>query len=146
MGLYPTFEMPEAAADDAAKRTYKPSLFFDFEAGDFRLDSKHTPVLASGKEAFCQWCVKQCLTERYTRLAYSGKVGVEFEKAIRGEVDRAAVESHLERTITEALLVNPATEYVKDFSFSWPGGDHVAVTFLVKGHEWDETELTVEMG
>ena len=45
----------------------------------------------------------------------------------------------IERTITEALLVNPATEYVRDFEFTMEG-DQLYVSFLAKGREWDDED------
>ena len=143
--LYPTFNLPtiRANGEQAKKRTYKPSLYFDFDVGDFVLDQAHRPILAEGREAYCQWCLKQCITERNTRLAYSDKIGVEVIKAAREETDIKAVESSIQRTITEALMVNPATEYVKGFYFEWDGADSLRVTFTVKGHEWEETQLQV---
>jgi len=40
-------------------------------------------------------------------------------------------------------MVNPETEYVKNFRFVWEGADSLLVSFVVKGHEWDEDMLTV---
>lgn len=143
--LYPTFKLPSVAldAETAARRSYKQSFSFDYATGDFVRDAAGRPVLAEGREAFCQWCLKQCVTERGTRLSYSDKIGVEIVAAVRDATDIRAVESRIRRTITEALMVNPETEYVKDFSFAWNGADSMEVSFLVKGHEWDEDRLTV---
>jgi hypothetical protein len=98
-------------------------------------------VLCDGHEAYKQWCLKKCVTERHTKLAYSDKVGVEMIAALK-EPTSAAVESAIERTITEALMANPATEYVKDFGFTI-SGDHLYVVFTVKGREWDEDRVSV---
>lgn len=143
--LYPTFNLPAVVADNERpkKRSYKQSFFFDYEVGDFLRDGANRFVLAEGREAFCQWCLKQCATERGTKLAYSDKIGVEIVRAAKEENDIAAVESAIQRTITEALMVNPETEYVKNFQFSWNGADRLQVSFVVKGHEWDEDTLTV---
>ena len=117
--LYPTFNLPAVVADNERpkKRSYKQSFFFDYEVGDFLRDGANRFVLAEGREAFCQWCLKQCATERGTKLAYSDKIGVEIVRAAKEENDIAAVESAIQRTITEALMVNPETEYVKNFQF-----------------------------
>lgn len=48
-------------------------------------------------------------------------------------------ESEIERTITDALLVHPATEYVRNFIFDYSSGDAV-VSFIVKGAQWEEEE------
>ena len=114
--LYPTFNLPSVAIDTerSKKKSYKQSLYFDYEAGDFVLDASHRPVLAEGREAFCQWCLKQCATERGTKLAYSDKIGVEIVKAaivvVKGWVESAG---------------------------------SLQVVFVVKGHEWDEDTLSV---
>lgn len=143
--IYPTFDLPAVAIDteNAKRKSYKQSLYFDYEKGDIVLDAAHRPVYAEGREAFCQWCLKQCVTERGTRLAYSDKIGVEIMSAIQNESDIKAVESTIQRTITEALLVNQETEYVRNFQFEWNGADSLRVTFTVKGHEWDEDTLSV---
>lgn len=38
---------------------------------------------------------------------------------------------------TDALLVNPRTEWVRDFEFDW-NGDSMNCSFKVKGKEWDK--------
>lgn len=143
--LYPTFNLPPVAIDTERpkKKSYKQSLYFDYGVGDFVLDASHRPTLAEGREAFCQWCLKQCATERGTKLAYSDKIGVEIIEAAREEKDIRAVESRIQRTITEALMVNSETEYVRNFRFSWDGAGSLQVVFVVKGHEWDEDTLSV---
>lgn len=143
--LYPTFKLPAVVADrqQSKKKSYKQSFFFDYATGDFLRDGANRLVLAEGREAFCQWCLKQCVTERGTKLAYSDKIGVEIVKAAQEESDVKAIESAIQRTITEALMVNPETEYVKNFRFAWGGADSLLVSFVVKGHEWDEDTLTV---
>lgn len=143
--LYPTFNLPAVVADRerSKKKSYKQSFFFDYTTGDFLRYGANRLVLAEGREAFCQWCLKQCVTERDTKLAYSDKIGVEIVKAVQEESDIRAIESAIQRTITEALMVNPETEYVKNFRFSWNGTDSLLVSFVVKGHEWDEDTLTV---
>ena len=143
--LYPTFKLPAVVADreQSKKKSYKQSFFFDYTTGDFLRDGANRLVLAEGREAFCQWCLKQCVTERGTKLAYSDKIGVEIVKAAQEESDIKAIESAIQRTITEALMVNPETEYVKNFRFVWEGADSLLVSFVVKGHEWDEDTLTV---
>lgn len=139
--LYPTINLPTLINPRAAnvERKYKPAPFFDFDSGTFKFDSAGRPVMANGKEAFEQWCLKACMTERYTRLAYSDKYGVEMEAAMK-EPDPEAVKSSIVRAITETLMVNPATEYVKDFRFEGEG-EHLNVTFTVKGREWAEESL-----
>ena len=47
----------------------------------------------------------------------------------------------VQRTITEALMVNPRTEDVLDFEFSWDS-DKMHCRFKVKGIDWEE-EITI---
>ena len=96
---------------------------------------------STGKEAFMQWCRKTVMTERDAFLAYSTDIGVEAEAAL-AQGDHAAVESALEKTITEALMVNTHTEYVRGFEFEW-AADELRMTFTVKGKEWEETSVSV---
>lgn len=140
--LFPVVEVPEIETPTQKDtRVYKPSVYFDFEVGDFRLDGAYRMTTSTGKEAFMQWCRKVVVTERDAFLAYSTDIGTEKESAL-AETDRAAVESALEKTITEALMVNTHTEYVRDFEFSW-SADELRITFTVKGKEWEQTTLNV---
>lgn len=144
--LYPTLNLPKVAVSRLISKpdSYKPAPLFDFDTGDFVRDAAGRIVMASGKEAYMEWCMKQCQTERYTRLAYSNKIGVEMVAAMKTSEDNPnAVRSAIERTITEALMIHPATEYVRKFEFSRSGSDGLLVTFLVKGRDWEEEALTV---
>lgn len=121
-GLYPAFEMPELVEQARPKPEpdYPESYLFDFEKGDFVVDGAGRVVIADGHTAWKQWCIKAVLTERFAHLAYSGDYAVETEQALKNPT-RAEVEMEIERTITEALLVDPRTEIVRDFSFRWAG-------------------------
>jgi hypothetical protein len=129
--LYPTFEMPELVEQQQTQPEpgYPESYLFDFEKGDFVLDGAGRIVIADGYTAWAQWCVKTVLTERFAYLAYSGNYGVEIDKALK-QPTRAVVETEVERTITEALLADPRTYAVRDFSFEWKG-DELYVSFTV---------------
>ena len=135
--LFPVFDLPEIPDDPEYDERYQSSVYFDFETGDFIRDGANKLVRANGKEAYIQWCMKVIATERETCLAYSSDIGTEFEEL--DEVDRESKESEIERTITETLLVHPATEYVRDFSFSYSPGE-IRVSFLVKGYPWEYEE------
>lgn len=135
--LFPVFDLPEIPDDPEYDERYQSSVYFGFETGDFIRDGANKLVRANGKEAYIQWCMKVIATERETCLAYSSDIGTEFEEL--DEVDRESKESEIERTITETLLVHPATEYVRDFSFSYSPGEN-RVSFLVKGYPWEDEE------
>jgi len=46
----------------------------------------------------------------------------------------------VEKEITECLMVNPLTEYVGDFEFTWDTG-RLAVSFTVKKVDDEEFEI-----
>ena len=106
-------------------------------------DGANRLVLCDGKKAYVTWCLKVVMTERCTKLSYSDKIGTEMIDALK-QHGTAAVESALERTITEALMVNPLTEYVRGFTFEWHGSDSLGVTFVVKGQDWEEQALNID--
>lgn len=127
--LYPAFDMPEIVEQRQMRPEpeYPESYLFDFEKGEFVTDGAGRVVIADGHTAWKQWCMKTVLTERFACLAYGWDYGVEIEDALKMP-SRAAVEMEIERTITEALLVDSRTETVKDFTFKWVG-DQLGVDF-----------------
>ena len=129
--LYPVFEMPELMEQQQTELAprYGKSWLFDFKTGDFVIDGAGKVIQTDGHTAWAQWCVKTVLTERFAYLAYSQNYGAEIEAALR-QPSRQAVEAELERAITEALLVDPRTEMVRDFRFTWEG-DQLQVAFTV---------------
>lgn len=140
--LYPVFEVPDFVAkknEENRKQQYKPSVYFDYATGDFRLDGAGRMAGASGREAYMQWCIKAVMTERDAFLSYSTKYGAELETSL-AQSDRASVEASLERTITEAIMANPKTEYCRDFTFTWPEPDSCDCEFVVKGRGYDEIQ------
>ena len=135
--LFPVFEVPEFKEDSSEYEVqYKRSAKWDVQSGDFVRDGANRVAECSGREAFMIWCYKTAQTERYACLAYPPEIGVEMEVALEDD-DEMTVESMVERTITDALLVNPRTEAVQDFEFSW-NGDEMHCRFQVKGADWEE--------
>lgn len=140
--LFPVFDVPEIKTPAQPEREhYRPSVYFDFSTGDFIRDGANRMVEATGKEAYMQWCMKIIATERDACLAYSTRIGTEMEYAA-AQPDHESVEASVERTITEALMVNPKTEYVRGFSFTW-NGTSLYGEFTVKGRDLDEIKLSV---
>lgn len=127
--LYPTFDMPNLIEQQQTEPApkYGKGWFFDFAKGDFVTDGAGRVVQTDGHNAWAHWCVKAVLTERFGYLVYGSGYGCEIEQAKR-QPSRRAVEAELERVITEALISDPRTEMVRDFSFEWQG-DEVYVTF-----------------
>jgi len=120
-GLFPVFEVPGTIIEERKlDKKFKPAPFFDIEKGDFLITGANRLIYGSGYDAWVFWCTKTVLTQRWSCLAYSENAGIEIEQAF-AQKDRAAVESHFERTITEALLADPKgrTVYVKNFEFKW---------------------------
>lgn len=140
--LFPAFDLPEETEEQEDEKYY-PSVYFDFEKGDFRLDGSFRMVQADGREAYIQWCLKMLETEREAYLAYSDQLGVEFE-ALHNTPTREERESDIEETIIDALMVHPCTEYVRDFEFEHHA-DSCTVTFAVKGFGYDEQPMKLEI-
>ncbi len=139
--LFPVVQVPEFMPENAGYDIeYRRSAKWDPEAGDFVRDSANRVAECDGREAYSIWCFKIAQTERYRCLAYPDFIGVEMERAMDND-DEETVESMVQRTITEALMVNPRTEDVLDFEFSW-NGDNMNCRFKVKATNWDE-EITI---
>ncbi len=135
--LFPVVEVPNFVSENTEYDTqYKRSAKWDPATGDFVRDGANRIVECDGREAFAIWCFKIAQTERYRCLAYPDSIGTEMERAMDND-DEKTVESMVQRTIEEALMVNPRTECVRDFAFTWDG-DNMYCTFKVKGCDWDE--------
>lgn len=142
--LFPVFPVPEVKILTAAEeRRYRRSVSFDFERGDFLRDGSGNMIEADGREAYRQWCLKTVMTERCACLSYSTDIGTECIHAF-SLADRAAVESAIERTVHEALMVNPKTEYVRGYQFDWQG-DSLFCSFVIKGQDWEEQTVHVRL-
>ena len=138
--LFPVVDVPEFKTERAGYDTcYRRSAKWDPASGDFVRDGANRVAECDGKEAYAVWCFKIAQTERYRCLAYPGSIGTEMERAMDDD-DEKTVESMVQRTITEALMVNPRTKEVGEFDFSWDG-DTMRCSFLVTGVEWDEGVL-----
>lgn len=142
--LFPTIEVPEFIKEsEQYDEKYKYSVGWDMRAGDFIRNGANQMIKSDGREAYQVWCYKAVKTERFSCLAYPDSIGSEMEPAMK-EKSNEAVESAVERTITETLLVNPRTEYVRGFVFTWQG-DTLGCSFTVKGRNWEEFELNVDV-
>lgn len=135
--LFPVVDVPEFAPENSEyDREYRRSVKWNPAEGDFVKDGANRMVECSGREAFAIWCYKIAQTERYQCLAYSNDIGTEMERAMSYD-DEKTVESMVARTIEDAIMVNPRTEWVRDFEFSW-NGDNMTCTFRVKGIDWED--------
>ena len=119
--LYPTFEVPDIYMEGEQQTIkYGKSWAFDFELGDYITDGSGRTITLDGHQAWAQWCLKAVMTERFAHIIYSQNYGAEMKDAMR-QPTRAAVESAVERTITETLLADVRTKTVRDFTFRWDG-------------------------
>lgn len=142
--LYPVVDIPDYEEENEEYDTeYKPSVAWDLEKGDFVCKSPFCMLKNEGLEAYKIWCVKAVSTERYSCLGYDDDIGTEMEDAMKEE-DDTAVELAIERTIEEALMVNPRTESVEDFEFEWEPSV-VRVKFTVYAIHWEKFDLEVEL-
>lgn len=140
--LFPVVDIPEFIPERTEYDTsYKRSVRWNPDTGDFVRDGANRMVECSGREAFAIWCFKTAQTERYRCLAYPDSIGTEMERAMDND-DEKTVESMVQRTITEALMVNPRTENVWDFVFSWDG-DNMHCSFKVKGVGYEAVTITI---
>lgn len=129
----PTLVAPRKKASDYST---KVAPYFDFRSDEFVFDTRGRIKIATPQETFEQWCIKVACTERFSKLAYTDRYGVELNY-IPTMDDVYAAKSQIIRTITEAIMANPQTESVKNFSFKVKG-DNVWVSFEVKGKSFDE--------
>jgi hypothetical protein len=129
--LFQTFDPPDSLTTDrkAEQAKFKRSYYFDFEAEDFVKDGGNRVKEADGHTALAHWCIKVLQTERFSCYAYYSSIGIETEE-VRRQPTRKAAESVLERTITEALLVHPMTDSVREFDYSWVG-DNLTAEFTI---------------
>lgn len=143
--LFPAFEIPDEVSESEApiELKYPQSVYFDFGKGDFLLDGRGNMVIANGHEAYMQWCQKIINTERFACLSYSTDIGTEMSGVISLN-DRAAIASAVEKTITEALMINPLTEYLRDFQFRWLS-DELSVSFIIKGKDYEEEKMGISL-
>ena len=118
--LFPTEETTvaiESVQDSQAK--FGKSWRFDFEKGEFLLTPTGKIAPADEMEAYAQWCTKALKTPRYRYIIYSRSYGNEFEDVIRRGLTKAAVESEIQRIVTETLMINYRTAQVTNFTFMW---------------------------
>lgn len=141
--LFPVFEVPEIANSESYDTKFRYSAKWDPELGDFVQDGAYKVNRAEGREAYRIWCLKVCMTERQACLAYTSDIGTELTDVI-GDEERDVAETMIQRTITEALKVNPRTADVREFSFTWSSKDDVSVRFIVEPIDGEEIfEITI---
>jgi len=144
--LFPVFDVPAALAEDRRNvQRYNPAPLWDFESGDFVLNGARQPIYGTGHDAWILWCTKTILTQRWAHLGYSNNAGIEADEAFK-QPDRKAQESAFTRTISEALLADPAgrTRQVRDFKFDWRG-DSLHITCVVFGADGNSATINAAL-
>lgn len=131
MNLYPSFDPPAIVqeTDDTIIDTISPK--YDEKNQRVVINGIGQAVIGNEKDAYRFWVMKCLLTERYKYPAYSSDFGVEIEKIMSSDYPRSVKESEIERTIVEALSVDPRTVSVYVTSFEW-NGDEVFITIEVQ--------------
>lgn len=141
--LYPVFEIPAVRFTDTdAERGMKAGPLFDFDTGDFVRDGANRVVMVDGRDQYILWCLKALKTQWNACQAYPDH-GIDFDGALE-KPDRKAVQSALERTVTEALANNASTERVYGFEYHWET-DGVQVTFVVKPKLWEAFDINMNV-
>lgn len=145
--LFPTdpSQATVAAGGSRAPAAFPKSWKFDFDRGEFVTDQAGRVGAADGDEAYRQWAIKAVLTARYRHPIYGRQFGTEAEDLLRQNLAPSVLESELVRTITEALLVDPRTQRVGDFSFARSGAG-LEVSFTITTARGDAVPLTVPIG
>jgi hypothetical protein len=109
-------EPVESSTEEVA---FGRSWHFDFDTGDFVMTPTRKVARADETVAWVVWCQKAIRTPRYRYLIYSREHGEEFDDLIGKGHSRAIQESEIQRMVTEALMVDPRTANVGEFTFEW---------------------------
>ena len=134
--LYPTFEVPSEIGIKTEKTVgYKPSVFFNYTEGDFAEGPNGgMSVKATGEEAWIQWCMQACMTQRGAFSAYDKNLyGVDYERILK-ETDVSLQYSLLVKEITESIMSDEykGTKLVNNFNFE-KIADGLSISFDITG-------------
>lgn len=133
MSLFPSFTPLRGAPLQDRLPSYPKGYQWDFTQGDLALDGAGRVVEVDGYTAWVLWCAKAVAVERYSYPIYSRQYGTEIEHT-HGLINRGAAQAVIIRTISEALLHDPRTGRVINFSFDPVAGqpDSVTVNFIAE--------------
>ena len=141
--LYPVFDIPDLdESEQEETEALKAGPLFDYEIGDFVLDGQNRVVYVDGRDNYMLWCLKALRTQLGACGAYEG-FGIDFDGA-QDQATREAVQSAMERTITEALMENEATDSVHDFVFDWDGSE-LYIMFAIEPKEWEAFDIRMSV-
>lgn len=102
----------------------QPSLTYKIDVNSKRIGHK-----IDAQEAIMQLVMKILNTERYAYVIYSSQYGVELERLVGKDFD--FIVSDLERTISDALLVDNRIISIQDFTAQKTAVDVLLVSFTV---------------
>jgi len=119
--LFPTEPVSGLQIDAEASTTVKfgRGWKFDFNTGEFVFTPTGRTAPANELEAYMEWCQKALLTARYRFVIYGRDYGHDFDDIIGRAFSRNVIESEIQRVVTETLLVDPRTDSVINFAFTW---------------------------
>lgn len=124
--LFPTediqVEEQGVLSSSASEIAFGKSWRFDHEQGEFIMTPTGNVSEVLGADAWAEWCKKALATARGRFLVYSRDYGQDYEELIGNAYSRSAIESEIVRMTQEALLADPRTNTVDDFTFSWTDG------------------------
>lgn len=116
--LFPTDpSLTQPLARQPAAVSFPSSWRFDFEQGEFVTDASGKIPTVTDTDAYLQWAMKALSDVRYQNPAYDRSHGAETAALVRDNLPAGTLESELTRTVTEALMIDPRTKSVGDFSF-----------------------------
>lgn len=139
-----TFDIPSFTSKEVPKYPIGPK--FDFEKGDYVLDSAGNVVMATPEETWQQWCIKAISTERFTKRAYSDNMGIETRE-LWLYPEREAKELWLKRTIEETLMSDPwqRTMSVEKITFDYVRPDAVYIEVVIVGRNGEQFTISKEV-
>ena len=117
--------IPEAALNlTELETTQYPSTTYKLDLATKRIGSK-----ISGQDAAMQAVTKVLLTERYSRVIYSGNYGIEFEDLIGKNYDYVVAD--LKRRLESALLVDDRIQEITGLTFAKQVDSSLTISFAV---------------
>jgi hypothetical protein len=104
------------------ENTTKKHFVFDFEAGEFAVDSMNRVVTTEDGEAILKGVVDKILnSERYHHLIYGNDYGSEMVDLIKQDYPPDVFESEIKRVVREALIYNPLIDDAQDVTVTHDG-------------------------
>lgn len=142
--LWPTLPAPAPVAQRSpTPPRYRKAPGWNYAIGDFDRDAAGRVVVVNGWRAWIEWTVKCCVTQRGWYPVYSDRYGVDLAGAF-GATTEAVAFALVADEITTALLADPRTQGVDEFSFDH-SGDALRVSFTVRPVTGPPDRVTVEI-